>query len=91
MRFLRADEAIKTMSLFEGALVTKKITKSALKNWLVNSSTNKTSFFLKKFIHYITLFLTLLALLGECFQREKSSCTDTQRYENSSEQTSSHD
>lgn len=36
MRFLRADEAIKTMSLFEGALVTKKITKSALKNWLVN-------------------------------------------------------
>ncbi|KAJ0241882.1 Mechanosensitive ion channel protein 7 [Hirschfeldia incana] len=37
MRFLRADEAIKTMSLFEGALVTKKITKSALKNWLVNA------------------------------------------------------
>jgi len=35
MRFLRVDEAMKTMCLFEGALVTKKITKSALKNWLV--------------------------------------------------------
>ncbi|XP_023642638.1 mechanosensitive ion channel protein 8 isoform X2 [Capsella rubella] len=34
MRYLREDEAIKTMGLFEGAPENKRITKSALKNWL---------------------------------------------------------
>lgn len=87
MRFLRADEAIKTMSLFEGALVTKKITKSALKNWLVNYY-NKFCSSVYALCNYV---LDSLALLGECFQREKSSCPDTQRYQNSSEQTPSHD
>lgn len=62
MRFLRADEAIKTMSLFEGALVTKKITKSALKNWLVNSSTKKTSFFFFKV--YYSLYNSVLDFVG---------------------------
>ncbi|XP_019057406.1 PREDICTED: mechanosensitive ion channel protein 8-like [Tarenaya hassleriana] len=37
MRFLREDEAVKTMSLFEGASETRRISKSALKNWLVNA------------------------------------------------------
>ncbi|KAJ0241883.1 Mechanosensitive ion channel protein 8 [Hirschfeldia incana] len=37
MRFLREDEAMKTMYLFEGAPETRKISKSALKNWLVNA------------------------------------------------------
>ncbi|KAF8112698.1 hypothetical protein N665_0062s0049 [Sinapis alba] len=37
VRFLREDEAIKTMYLFEGAPETRKISKSALKNWLVNA------------------------------------------------------
>ncbi|KAL1188524.1 Mechanosensitive ion channel protein 8 [Cardamine amara subsp. amara] len=37
MRYLREDEAMKTMSLFEGAPETKRISKSALKNWLVNA------------------------------------------------------
>jgi hypothetical protein len=35
MRFMREDEAIKTISLFEGALDTGRISKSALKNWVV--------------------------------------------------------
>nr|DAD41733.1 TPA_asm: hypothetical protein HUJ06_016056 [Nelumbo nucifera] len=35
MRFLREDEASKTMSLFEGATESKRISKSALKNWVV--------------------------------------------------------
>jgi len=35
MRFLREDEAMKTMGLFEGAPENKRISKSALKNWLV--------------------------------------------------------
>lgn len=35
IRFLREDEAMKTMGLFEGAPETRRISKSALKNWLV--------------------------------------------------------
>ncbi|KAK7280608.1 hypothetical protein RJT34_25673 [Clitoria ternatea] len=37
MRFMQEDEATKTMSLFEGASDTGKISKSALKNWVVNA------------------------------------------------------
>lgn len=37
MRFMRDDEALKTMSLFEGADKCKRISKSCLKNWLVNA------------------------------------------------------
>ncbi|XP_019058677.1 PREDICTED: mechanosensitive ion channel protein 8-like [Tarenaya hassleriana] len=37
MRFLREDESLKTMSLFEGGPETKRISKTALKNWLVNA------------------------------------------------------
>ncbi|THG03375.1 mechanosensitive ion channel protein 6-like [Camellia sinensis] len=36
MRFLRDDEALKTMRLFEGASEGKGISKRALKNWVVN-------------------------------------------------------
>ncbi|KAK7838634.1 mechanosensitive ion channel protein 6 [Quercus suber] len=37
MRFLREDEAMKTLSLFEGASETRRISKSSLKNWVVNA------------------------------------------------------
>ncbi|KAH7518348.1 hypothetical protein FEM48_Zijuj09G0162200 [Ziziphus jujuba var. spinosa] len=36
-RFLRDDEALKTMSLFEGASESGKISKTSLKNWVVNA------------------------------------------------------
>ncbi|KAK8620417.1 hypothetical protein V6N13_066895 [Hibiscus sabdariffa] len=36
-RFLPDDEALKTMSLFEGASETQRINKKALKNWVVNA------------------------------------------------------
>lgn len=36
MRFMREDEAIKAMGLFEGAKDNKRISKTALKNWVVN-------------------------------------------------------
>lgn len=36
-RFMREDEATKTMSLFEGASENQKISKTALKNWVVNA------------------------------------------------------
>ena len=35
MRFMREDEAAKTMNLFEGASEAERISKSALKNWVV--------------------------------------------------------
>lgn len=37
MRFMREDEATKTMGLFEGASENKKVSKTALKNWVVNA------------------------------------------------------
>ncbi|KAK7280609.1 hypothetical protein RJT34_25674 [Clitoria ternatea] len=37
MRFMQEDEAAKTMNLFEGASEAGKISKSALKNWVVNA------------------------------------------------------
>ncbi|XP_028797637.1 mechanosensitive ion channel protein 6-like [Neltuma alba] len=37
MRFMREDEAEKTMDLFEGASESGKISKSSLKNWVVNA------------------------------------------------------
>ncbi|KAE8691844.1 Light-regulated zinc finger protein 1, putative isoform 1 [Hibiscus syriacus] len=37
-RFLQEDEALKTMSLFEGASESKRITKKALKNWVLSKS-----------------------------------------------------
>ncbi|KAJ7967114.1 Mechanosensitive ion channel protein [Quillaja saponaria] len=37
MRFMRDDEAFKTLCLFEGATETNRISKSSLKNWVVNA------------------------------------------------------
>ncbi|PKI53338.1 hypothetical protein CRG98_026275 [Punica granatum] len=37
MRFMLEDEASKTMSLFEGASESERISKSSLKNWVVNA------------------------------------------------------
>ncbi|CAK9180369.1 unnamed protein product [Ilex paraguariensis] len=37
MRFMREDEALKTIHLFEGASESKGISKRALKNWVVNA------------------------------------------------------
>ncbi|KAA0040324.1 mechanosensitive ion channel protein 6-like [Cucumis melo var. makuwa] len=36
MRFMREDEVLKTTSLFEGAAENRRISKSVLKNWVVN-------------------------------------------------------
>ncbi|WCJ32323.1 Mechanosensitive ion channel family protein [Euphorbia peplus] len=37
MRFMEEDEAIKTLSMFAGASESNKISKSCLKNWVVNA------------------------------------------------------
>lgn len=36
MRFMREDEAVKTMRLIEGGTETSGISKGALKNWVVS-------------------------------------------------------
>ncbi|KAF6135632.1 hypothetical protein GIB67_028203 [Kingdonia uniflora] len=36
LRFMKEDEAEKTMSMFEGAAENKRVNKSSLKNWVVN-------------------------------------------------------
>ncbi|XP_017970289.1 PREDICTED: mechanosensitive ion channel protein 8 [Theobroma cacao] len=36
MRFMREDEALRTMNIFEGAYEKRRISKSSLKNWVVN-------------------------------------------------------
>lgn len=51
MRFLREEEALKTMNLFEGASESKKISKSSLKNWVVRIG-QQMVLFLKKF-HFL--------------------------------------
>lgn len=38
MEFMRDDEAVKTMSLFNGASEIRGISRRALKNWVVNIS-----------------------------------------------------
>ncbi|KAI9181724.1 hypothetical protein LWI28_017894 [Acer negundo] len=37
LRFMEEDESLKTMSLFEGAAEHRRISKSSLKNWVVNA------------------------------------------------------
>lgn len=44
MRFLPDDEALKTLSLFEGASETNRISKSSLKNWVVRSLDDELSY-----------------------------------------------
>lgn len=53
MRFLRNDEALKTIRLFDGASVMKGISKRALKNWVVR--------FLR-INHILTLIMCTLTL-----------------------------
>ncbi|KAL8142534.1 hypothetical protein V2J09_015566 [Rumex salicifolius] len=37
LRFMEEDDALKTLGLFEGALESERISKSSLKNWVVNA------------------------------------------------------
>ncbi|XP_010918162.1 mechanosensitive ion channel protein 6-like [Elaeis guineensis] len=37
MRFMREDEALKTMSFFEGAQEKQRVSRKALKNWVINA------------------------------------------------------
>lgn len=66
MRFLNEDEASKTMSLFEEASERKKISKSALKNWVVRIW-QRMAFSMRVDIAK-SLFLAIYCLLEENFK-----------------------
>lgn len=54
---MQEDEALKTMGLFEGASETGKISKSALKNWVVCQILTFNSFSDCIFKNFVQLFL----------------------------------
>ena len=61
MRFMREDEALRTMSIFEGASEKRRISKSSLKNWVVRTEPEMTLHIKKQFYIYITLLFQLNA------------------------------
>lgn len=72
MRFMREDEALKTMCLFEGANEGKGISKRALKNWVVNAfrerralalSLNDTKTAVNKLHHMLNVLVAILIVV----------------------------
>ncbi|KAK9987647.1 hypothetical protein SO802_027886 [Lithocarpus litseifolius] len=69
MRFLRDDEAVKTLSLFEGASETRRISKSSLKDWVVNAFRDRRALALtlndtKTAVNKLHLVLNILIGIG---------------------------
>ena len=60
MRFMRDDEALKTINLFEGDSESKGISRRALKNWVVNISVHMC--YENKNVFVLTLLLCYMAL-----------------------------
>jgi hypothetical protein len=50
MRFMRQEEALKAMDLFEGAQEHNRVSKRSLKNWVVTILTNAAHSFTLRFI-----------------------------------------
>ncbi|GAB2218072.1 hypothetical protein Droror1_Dr00001289 [Drosera rotundifolia] len=72
MRFMQEDKALKTMSLFEGASETERISKSALKNWVVNAfrerralalTLNDTKTAVNKLHHMVNILVCIIILV----------------------------
>ncbi|KAL8211508.1 hypothetical protein R6Q57_005945 [Mikania cordata] len=72
MRFLREDEALKAIRLFDGESVTKGISKGALKNWVVNVfrerralalSLNDTKTAVNKLHHMLNIVVGILIIV----------------------------
>ncbi|XP_009767353.1 mechanosensitive ion channel protein 6-like [Nicotiana sylvestris] len=72
MRFMREDEALKTMQLFEGGTEAKGISKRALKNWVVNAfrerralalSLNDTKTAVNKLHHMLNVLVGVIILV----------------------------
>ena len=56
MRFLREDEALKTMSVMDGSSESERISKSTLKNWVVRIGAVDEIFGSKEIMHMHTTF-----------------------------------
>ncbi|KAK1388592.1 Mechanosensitive ion channel protein [Heracleum sosnowskyi] len=72
MRFMRDDEALKTMNLFEGETESKGISRRALKNWVVNAfrerralalSLNDTKTAVNKLHQMLNIFVGVIILV----------------------------
>lgn len=72
MRFMREDEALKTIRLFEGANEGKGISKRALKNWVVNAfrerralalSLNDTKTAVNKLHHMLNVLMAIIIVV----------------------------
>ncbi|KAJ8766996.1 hypothetical protein K2173_012505 [Erythroxylum novogranatense] len=72
MRFMREDEAEKTMSIFEGAFEAQRISKSSLKNWVVNAfrerralalTLNDTKTAVNKLHHLINIIVGIIIIV----------------------------
>ncbi|KAK1295979.1 Mechanosensitive ion channel protein 4 [Acorus calamus] len=72
MRFMREDEALKTLTLFEGAQENKRISRSALKNWVVNAfrerralslTLNDTKTAVNKLHHMVNMVVSIVVLV----------------------------
>ncbi|CAI0468929.1 unnamed protein product [Linum tenue] len=72
MRFMREEEALKTMSFFEGASETCRICKSSLKNWVVNAfrerralalTLNDTKTAVNKLHHMVNVIVAIIILI----------------------------
>lgn len=63
MRFMREDEALRTMSIFEGASEKRRISKSSLKNWVVRTKT-RNDFSYKNNMY---TYMTMVVYITYCF------------------------
>ncbi|KAL5713940.1 hypothetical protein ACHQM5_015971 [Ranunculus cassubicifolius] len=75
MRFMREDEAMKTINLFEGATEQNRVNKSALKNWVVNAfrerralalTLNDTKTAVKKLHRMVNFIVSIVIVIVGC-------------------------
>ena len=93
MRFMRQEEAVKAMNLFEGAQEHNRVSKRSLKNWVVTIlqlllSSMHLSGKIKQNLWCLLKISNRCRLnaVGKRIQRAQSSCPDAQRHQDRSEQ-----
>ena len=90
MRFMRQEEALKAMDLFEGAQEQNRVSKRALKNWVVMILTQLllllSSISVRIFLITAADSRCRVGSVGKRVQRAQGTCPDAQRHQDRSEQ-----
>ena len=89
MRFMRQEEALKAMDLFEGAQEQNRVSKRALKNWVVMILTRLlllSSISVRIFLITAADSRCRVGSVGKRVQRAQGTCPDAQRHQDRSEQ-----